>query len=216
MKKLFNISNLKRFLVLIILFSIYVFICAFLYVNAVSANISSSVFRLHVIANSDSAEDQNLKYLVRDALIDYMNSVSKNSNSKDEAISIAYQHKSDFYKIAKKIINDNGYDYNVNISIGNFTFPTKNYGDISLPAGYYDALKVEIGNASGQNWWCVMFPPLCFVDISTGIVPEDSKETIKDSLHTEEYNLINNAQTADVKFKFKLLEFFQNIKLANN
>ena len=200
MKKLFNISNLKRFLVLIILFSIYVFICAFSYVNAVSANISSSVFRLHVIANSDSAEDQNLKYLVRDALIDYMNSVSKNSNSKDEAISIAYQHKSDFYKIAKKIINDNGYDYNVNISIGNFTFPTKNYGDISLPAGYYDALKVEIGNASGQNWWCVMFPPLCFVDISTGIVPEDSKETIKDSLHTEEYNLINNAQTADVKF----------------
>ncbi|MBS1340746.1 MAG: stage II sporulation protein R [Clostridia bacterium] len=216
MKKLFNISNLKRFLVLIILFSIYVFICAFSYVNAVSANISSSVFRLHVIANSDSAEDQNLKYLVRDALIDYMNSVSKNSNSKDEAISIAYQHKSDFYKIAKKVINDNGYDYNVNISIGNFTFPTKNYGDISLPAGYYDALKVEIGNASGQNWWCVMFPPLCFVDISTGIVPEDSKETIKDSLHTEEYNLINNAQTADVKFKFKLLEFFQNIKLANN
>ena len=216
MKKLFNISNLKRFLVLIILFSIYVFICAFSYVNAVSANISSSVFRLHVIANSDSADDQNLKYLVRDALIDYMNSVSKNSNSKDEAISIAYQHKSDFYKIAKKVINDNGYDYNVNISIGNFTFPTKNYGDISLPAGYYDALKVEIGNASGQNWWCVMFPPLCFVDISTGIVPEDSKETIKDSLHTEEYNLINNAQTADVKFKFKLLEFFQNIKLANN
>ena len=216
MKKLFNISNLKRFLVLIILFSIYVFICAFSYVNAVSANISSSVFRLHVIANSDSAEDQNLKYLVRDALIDYMYSVSKNSNSKDEAISIAYQHKSDFYKIAKKVINDNGYDYNVNISIGNFTFPTKNYGDISLPAGYYDALKVEIGNASGQNWWCVMFPPLCFVDISTGIVPEDSKETIKDSLHTEEYNLINNAQTADVKFKFKLLEFFQNIKLANN
>ena len=216
MKKIFNISNLKRFLVLIILFSIYVFICAFSYVNAVSANISSSVFRLHVIANSDSAEDQNLKYLVRDALIDYMNSVSKNSNSKDEAISIAYQHKSDFYKIAKKVINDNGYDYNVNISIGNFAFPTKNYGDISLPAGYYDALKVEIGNASGQNWWCVMFPPLCFVDISTGIVPEDSKETIKDSLHTEEYNLINNAQTADVKFKIKLLEFFQNIKLANN
>ena len=216
MKKIFNISNLKRFLVLIILFSIYVFICAFSYVNAVSANISSSVFRLHVIANSDSAEDQNLKYLVRDALIDYMNSVSKNSNSKDEAISIAYQHKSDFYKIAKKVINDNGYDYNVNISIGNFAFPTKNYGDISLPAGYYDALKVEIGNASGQNWWCVMCPPLCFVDISTGIVPEDSKETIKDSWHTEEYNLINNAQTADVKFKFKLLEFFQNIKLANN
>ena len=175
MKKIFNISNLKRFLVLIILFSIYVFICAFSYVNAVSANISSSVFRLHVIANSDSAEDQNLKYLVRDALIDYMNSVSKNSNSKDEAISIAYQHKSDFYKIAKKVINDNGYDYNVNISIGNFAFPTKNYGDISLPAGYYDALKVEIGNASGQNWWCVMFPPLCILEDENGKIEDEAK-----------------------------------------
>ena len=211
-----NKSIFYRVLLVILLLIVFVCFSAYSYVTAVSNGIADSVFRLHVIANSDSAEDQNLKYLVRDALIDYMNSVSKNSNSKDEAISIAYQHKSDFYKIAKKVINDNGYDYNVNISIGNFTFPTKNYGDISLPAGYYDALKVEIGNASGQNWWCVMFPPLCFVDISTGIVPEDSKETIKDSLHTEEYNLINNAQTADVKFKFKLLEFFQNIKLANN
>ena len=211
-----NKSIFYRVLLVILLLIVFVCFSAYSYVTAVSNGIADSVFRLHVIANSDSAEDQNLKYLVRDALIDYMNSVSKNSNSKDEAISIAYQHKSDFYKIAKKVINDNGYDYNVNISIGNFAFPTKNYGDISLPAGYYDALKVEIGNASGQNWWCVMFPPLCFVDISTGIVPEDSKETIKDSLHTEEYNLINSAQTADVKFKFKLLEFFQNIKLANN
>ena len=206
----------KPIFITITAFVFFLIFSAYSYASSISSDLSKSVFRLHVIANSDSAEDQNLKYLVRDALIDYMNSVSKNSNSKDEAISIAYQHKSDFYKIAKKVINDNGYDYNVNISIGNFAFPTKNYGDISLPAGYYDALKVEIGNASGQNWWCVMFPPLCFVDISTGIVPEDSKETIKDSLHTEEYNLINSAQTADVKFKFKLLEFFQNIKLANN
>ena len=212
-----KISVIKKpIFITITAFVFFLIFSAYSYASSISSDLSKSVFRLHVIANSDSAEDQNLKYLVRDALIDYMNSVSKNSNSKDEAISIAYQHKSDFYKIAKKVINDNGYDYNVNISIGNFAFPTKNYGDISLPAGYYDALKVEIGNASGQNWWCVMFPPLCFVDISTGIVPEDSKETIKDSLHTEEYNLINNAQTADVKFKFKLLEFFQNIKLANN
>jgi len=75
---------------------------------------------------------------------------------------------------------------------------------------------VEIGNANGQNWWCVMFPPLCFVDVSSGIVSEDSKETIKNNLPNEEYNLVTNTQNADVKFKFKLLEFFQNIKLANN
>ena len=216
MKKFFTNANLKRFLVLIVLFSIYVFICAFSYANDVSTNIADSVFRLHVIANSDTEEDQNLKYLVRDALIEYMNSISNKCTSRKEAISIAESHKDDFYKIANQVIRDNGYNYDVNINIGNFAFPTKNYGDISLPAGYYDALRVEIGNANGQNWWCVMFPPLCFVDISSGIVPEDSKETIKNSLPNEEYNLVSNTQNADVKFKFKLLEFFQNIKLANN
>lgn len=216
MKKFFTNANLKRFLVLIVLFSIYVFICAFSYANAVSTNIADSVFRLHVIANSDTEEDQNLKYLVRDALIEYMNSISNKCISRKEAISIAESHKDDFYKIAHQIISDNGYNYDVNINIGNFAFPTKNYGDISLPAGYYDALRVEIGNANGQNWWCVMFPPLCFVDVSSGIVPEDSKETIKNNLPNEEYNLVTKTQNADVKFKFKLLEFFQNIKLANN
>ena len=145
-----------------------------------------------------------------------MREICGNCKNKQDAISLVEKHKENFKQIALDTIRSEGYSYDVNINIGNFEFPTKDYGDISLPAGYYDALKVEIGNASGQNWWCVMFPPLCFVDISTGIVPEDSKETIKDSLHTEEYNLINNAQTADVKFKFKLLEFFQNIKLANN
>ena len=216
MKKVFKNSKLKRFLGLIVLFSIYVFICAFSYANAVSTNISNSVFRLHVIANSDTEEDQNLKYLVRDALIEYMNSISNKCISRKEAISIAESHQDDFYTIAHQIISDNGYNYDVNINIGNFAFPTKNYGDISLPAGYYDALRVEIGNANGQNWWCVMFPPLCFVDVSSGIVPEDSKETIKNNLPNEEYNLVTNTQNADVKFKFKLLEFFQNIKLANN
>ena len=153
MKKFFTNANLKRFLVLIVLFSIYVFICAFSYANAVSTNIADSVFRLHVIANSDTEEDQNLKYLVRDALIEYMNSISNKCISRKEAISIAESHQDDFYTIAHQIISDNGYNYDVNINIGNFAFPTKNYGDISLPAGYYDALRVEIGNANGQNWW---------------------------------------------------------------
>ena len=205
-------KSLKKILIIFVLFIVYTLISIFSYSNAVSKNISDSVFRLHVIANSDSDEDQNLKYLVRDKLIDYMNSLSQNIYSKDEAIKIANENKDEFYNIAKSVIIDNGFNYDVNVEIGNFSFPTKNYGDISLPAGFYDALKVEIGNSSGQNWWCVMFPSLCFVDVSDGIVPKDSKETLQENMHEEDYNLISS-DNLEYKFKFKLVELFENAKI---
>ena len=205
-------KNFKRTLIIFILFIIYILFSLFSYSNAVSTDIQNSVFRLHVIANSDSDEDQNLKYKVRDALIEYMNSISKDISSKEEAIRIANENKSEFYNIAKKIIADNGSNYNVNIEIGNFSFPTKTYGDISLPSGFYDALKVEIGEASGQNWWCVMFPSLCFIDISEGIVPEESKEELQSNMQEEEYNLISS-DALEFKLKFKLVELFENAKI---
>ena len=208
-------TKVKRTFIILVLLCIFILICAFSYVNAVSANISNSVFRLHVIANSDSTEDQNLKYKVRDAVLKYMNSISLDCSSKSEVIKLANDHKDDFYKIAKQVIVDNGYDYDVNIKIGNFDFPTKHYGDISFPAGNYDALRIEIGNASGQNWWCVMFPPLCFVDVTSGVVPDDSKSIIESTLSSEEYNIISNKNSADIQFKFSLIEMFQNLKIAN-
>ena len=198
----------KRLTLVIILLLLFIIISAISYVSAVSENISDSVFRLHVIANSDSEEDQNLKYIVRDNLIEYMNFLTKDITSKESAIKIAKEHEQDFYNIAKNTIKENGYDYDVKIEIGNSYFPTKYYGDISLPAGYYDALKVEIGSASGQNWWCVMFPPLCFVDISTGVVPDESKKTIQESLPDEEYSLISDSNNMGINFKFKLIELF--------
>ena len=205
-------KNLKKVLIIFILFITYILLSIFSYSNAVSADISNSVFRLHVIANSDSKEDQNLKYAVRDELIKYMNLISKNVSTKEEAIKLANENKDEFYAIAKKVISDNGFNYDVNIEIGNFSFPTKTYGDISLPAGFYDALKVEIGNASGQNWWCVMFPSLCFVDVSEGIVPEESKEDLQLSMQEEDYNLISSDEP-EYKLKFKLVELFENAKI---
>lgn len=210
LKKIIKIKYIKASFILLFLLTLYVFISAYSYVNAVSSNIEDSVFRLHVLANSDSKEDQNLKYKVRDALIEYMNTISKNVTSKEEVISIAKEHEEDFYKIAKDVISQNGFSYDVNIQIGNFPFPTKQYGDISLPSGNYDAMRVEIGDSLGQNWWCVMFPPLCFVDVTSGIVPDESKEIIKDNLSTEEYNLISDTENNEIKFKFRLIEFFQN------
>lgn len=209
MKKQINFiksSKFKSIIILLFLLCLYTCICAISYVQAVSENLSDNVFRLHVIANSDSEEDQNLKYNVRDNLLKYMNSICKDCSSKEDAIKIVYEHKDDFKKIAIDTIKNQGFNYDVNINIGNFEFPTKYYGDISLPAGLYDALRVEIGAARGQNWWCVMFPPLCFVDIGSGVVPEESKEYLENNLSDEEYTLISDNNSSEVKIKFKLIE----------
>lgn len=205
-------NKLKNFIILSILLFLYTFICAQSYVSAVSNNLSQAVFRLHVLANSNSEQDQNLKYKVRDGLIKYMNNICSNCSTKAEAISIANEHKNDFQEIAQNIVKENGYDYSVKINIGNFYFPTKNYGDISLPAGSYDALRVEIGESKGQNWWCVMFPSLCFIDISSGVVNDEAKENLEENLDNESYNLISDTST-ETTFKFKLVEFFADKKL---
>ena len=205
-------KNIFTAFIVLFLLSIFIIVCANSYVSAVSSNISSSVFRLHVIANSDSSDDQNLKYIVRDRILDYMNSlVDTTISSKEEIMRIVSENLENFRSIAQNTVYENGYDYNVNIEIGNFAFPTKAYGDIALPSGYYDALRVSIGEAKGKNWWCVMFPPLCFVDVSSGVVPEDSKETLEESLSDEEYELISGSST-EFEVKFKFVEFFENFK----
>ena len=197
-------------IILTFLHFLYSSICAISYAQNISTDVANSVFRLHVIANSDTEEDQNLKYIVRDNLLKYMNSICENCKTKEDAIAVVEKNKTAFEQIAMNTIKEEGYDYCVNINIGNFEFPTKDYGDISLPAGYYDALRVEIGEAKGRNWWCVMFPPLCFVDISSGVVPDESKEFMKNNLSEEEFALVSNQSDHEIQFKFKLLEFFAN------
>lgn len=207
---------MKRFFVLLLLLTLFIFISALSYVNAVSEDIANSVFRLHVIANSDSEEDQALKLKVRDELLSYMNTLAKDCTSKEEVVTLAKEHQEQFKEIAEQVIYNSGFSYPVTIQIGDSDFPTKTYGDISLPAGTYDALRVQIGEAKGKNWWCVMFPPLCFVDVSTGIVPDNSKKEMQESLNDEEYDLISKTDDSKIHFKFKLIEFFQNLRLGQN
>ena len=216
MKTLLSIicsKKVKNSLILLFLLFLYIAISAFSYANSISSDISESVFRLHVLANSDSEEDQNLKYEVRDALIEYMNTLCANVENKEEAMQIASSHLEDFKQIAENVILEKGYSYHVDVEIGNFSFPTKNYGDVSLPAGYYDALRVKIGKAQGQNWWCVMFPPLCFVNVSSGIVPEESKELMKEELNDEEYSIVTKEENSEIQFKIGLIEWFMKHNL---
>ena len=206
----------KPIFITITAFVFFLIFSAYSYASSISSDLRQSVFRLHVIANSDSDEDQSLKLQVRDKLLDYMNSITANVSSKDDAIKIAQDHQKDFQIIAEQTILDKGYSYPVTVEIGNYEFPTKHYGDITLPSGYYDALRVKIGDACGHNWWCVMFPPLCFVDVTSGIVPESSKDQLKENMSSEDYSIISNDNSL-TEFKFKIVELFKNFntRLAN-
>ena len=206
-------KSFKKFTLLVILLFIYIIASAISYTNAVCTDISSSVFRLHVVANSDSEDDQNLKYIVRDNVLAYMNSLTNDATNKFEIMSIVSKHLEDFKQIAQNTVYKNGYNYQISIEIGNFEFPTKTYGDVSFPPGFYDALRINIGEAKGQNWWCVMFPPLCFIDVSSGVVPNDSKEILKSELTEEDYLLVTE-NTKETKIKFKIVELLQNFKIS--
>lgn len=211
--KIINSRKIKCTTILIFLFFLYICILAYSYANAISSDLSLNVFRLHVIANSDSEEDQNLKYKVRDNLIEYMNSFCSNCSSKQEVLEIATNNIDEFQKIAEETIVQEGYSYPVTVEIGNFIFPTKTYGDMSFPSGFYDALRIKIGNAAGQNWWCMLYPSLCFVDVSSGVIPDESKKTLQESLSDEEYKLVSESTNSTVAFKFKIVELFTNTKL---
>lgn len=123
----------KKFALLVFLFIVYFVICASNYANAVTQDISDSIFRLHVIANSDSVEDQNLKYKVRDNVLKYMNSITDDISSKEKIITVISSHLNEFKNIAQNTVYESGFNYNITIEVGNFEFPTKTYGDISFP-----------------------------------------------------------------------------------
>ena len=201
-----------KLLFVFFLIIIFIFISAKSYSQNMFKNISNNFLRLHVVANSDSTEDQILKYKIRDAVIDYMKPYFSNINTKNDALNILNSQKNNISDLATKIATENGYNYPVNVSIGNFYFPTKEYSKIILPEGYYDALKIELGNAKGQNWWCVMFPSLCIIDSNNLSFSESSEQLLQENLSEEELSIISNTNTTpDIKIKFKLIELFENL-----
>ena len=182
------------------------------YSQEICDGLKQKLIRFHVIANSDSEEDQNLKLKVRDAVLEEMRPLLESAENIEESRKIINLNKDKIKQTAEKIIKDNGKDYEVRIELENADFPTKQYGDIVLPAGEYEALRIIIGEGGGKNWWCVMFPPLCFVDITHGTVPEESKKEFEELLETEEYQIIANGEELDIKIKFKIVEWWQEKK----
>ena len=182
--------------------------------EASEKSISEKIIRFHVLANSDTKLDQNLKLKVRDKVLKYISPKLKNSKSIQESRSILKQNDKQIKKIAENVINENGYKYSVTTELAHENFPIKTYGNITLPQGNYEAFRIIIGKGKGHNWWCVMFPPLCFVDISKGEVAyKQTEKDMKKVLTNEEYKLVdNNIDNKDIKIKFKIFEIFNKIK----
>lgn len=209
---------MKRILVFI-LSIIVIFFIGFssfkLFNNSTSVNqkdISNKIIRFHVLANSDSIEDQSLKLKVKDEIINYMMPKLDKSSSIDESRKILKENDKEIKRIAGDIINKNGYKYSVNTHLGQDQFPIKTYGNITLPQGKYEAYKIVIGNGEGQNWWCVMFPPLCFVDVTKGEVStKETEQKMKKVLKEEELKSIKNSKNS-YEIKFKVIEKINELK----
>ncbi len=186
------------------------------YTDNLNSGLANNLIRLHVIANSDSPEDQALKREVRDSVLSYMKEELENSENIGQTKAIINNRLDDITAIAKETITRNGCEYDVKACLGKYPFPTKSYGDIALPAGSYQALRVVIGKGAGANWWCVLFPPLCFVDVTHGTVPDYAKENLKEALTEEEYSIVTSAEDESdipIKIKFKIVELFQDSKV---
>ena len=170
----------------------------------VQAGIASNIIRFHVRANSDTDTDQQLKIKVKNEVVSYIQPFLENSPSIDTSREILSQHIEDIKDTALDTIHKEGFNYSVNVYFEQSYFPMKTYADVTFPPGEYEAFRIDIGEANGKNWWCVLYPPLCFVDSVYGELPESSKEELKNVLTDDEYNAITDVQ---YKYKFKYLKF---------
>ncbi len=183
-------------------------------------DIKDKLIRFHVIANSDTDEDQNLKLKVRDKVVEALSEKLSNVSSLEEAENVLEENIDYVNEIAKEVIEENNYTYEVNTMLSYENFPDKVYGDCVFPQGNYEAFRVIIGEGKGQNWWCVMFPSLCFVDESKNSVDSSSLKDEIENIEPKEDNTTNenkekNNESSNVnsgiKFKFKIVEVIENI-----
>ena len=184
------------------------------YSDTMQKGIADEVIRFHVLANSDRDDDQALKLKVRDGVLEKYRTELEKCQSIDDTRNVLIENMEGIVERAEEIIEEQGYDYKVTACLSRDMFPTKSYGDVSFPAGEYEALRIVIGDGKGKNWWCVMFPPLCFVDVTHKEIPVDSKQQLKNILTDEEYGVvIKDSKEGSVPFKvkFKIIEWWESL-----
>ena len=168
----------------------------------IQQGIAGEVFRLHVIANSDTEKDQELKLKVKTRIVEYLKEILGEDAGLEETKEAVLTHLTEIEQEAENFIEEQGFDYPIEAVVEKTYFPEKTYGDCTFPAGEYEALKVKIGSAKGQNWWCVLYPSLCFLDDTYGIVTEEKKEDLKEVLTAEEFQEILGDSRGKKKLRF--------------
>ena len=193
----------------VILISISFLLLFGLWLEREQRDVSGSVLRLHVLANSDRTEDQELKLKVRDAVLQEAKAILPESSSVAQAEKTLAKNLDRLAAAGAAVVAREGYDYPVSAELKNTWFPTKEYEDFSLPAGEYRALRIVIGDGGGQNWWCVVFPPLCLASVS-----ETAAETALKAGMTERQVALLTGESEGYVIKFKVLELWEQLKLA--
>ena len=177
-------------------------------------DIAGEIIRFHVRANSDTDEDQQLKLLVKKELVEYMGRLLKDVSDRGEAKKILTENIENIENIAKGVIKDNKKEYNVKAYFENSYFPVKVYGDMTFPQGVYEAFRVDIGAAEGKNWWCVLYPSLCFADITHGSMADDAKKELEAVLDEDELELLYENQDGakqEYVYEFKIFTFLNKL-----
>lgn len=175
--------------------------------DRIQQQLAEKVLRFHVLANSDSEKDQNLKLEVRDAIGIYMQENMQTQETKEECEAFIRKQIPVIEQMAEQVIQDAGFTYEVHAELAECEFPVKTYGAYTFPAGTYDALKVTIGKGDGQNWWCVMYPNMCFVNSMYEVTDEKAEESLRAVLDEEEYQAV--LKSGNYEIRFKLLEIFK-------
>lgn len=187
------------------------YFCRLEYAQGLQMSLADKVLRFHVLAQSDSEYDQQVKFMVRDAVAEYVTGLLRESDSLEETISIVKVHMEDINEVANQVLEEEGVEYRAQTMLTNMEFPEKEYSNFTFPAGEYQALRVCLGEGNGKNWWCVMYPNLCFSG-SLLKTNEDEVEAFEETLTPQECEMIMDGK--DYRIRFKLLEYIMK-KLYN-
>lgn len=158
-----------------------------------------------MIANSDTEEDQKLKLKIKTRIVEYLEEILGKDADLEKTKEAVLTHLGEIEREAEKLVHEQGFDYPVKAVVEKTYFPKKSYGDCTFPAGEYEALNVKIGEARGHNWWCVLYPSLCFIEDTYGVVTEEKKEDLKSVLTTEEFLEIleKPEEKKTIRFRFR-------------